>query len=55
MPSLSEPQDLYFLNEIIEQDTFYSSFTLKIFSVLFIVNNDICIYLAIGLENQELI
>lgn len=51
MPSLSEPQELQFLNERIEQDTFYSLFTLKTSSVWLLVKNDIC-NLS---ENQEMI
>ena len=45
MPSLSEPQELQFLNERTEQDTFYSLFTLKTSSVWLLVKNDICISL----------
>lgn len=54
MLSLSEPQDLLLLNDGIEWDTFYSHSHLKI-RVWLIVNTSICIYLAMGLENQKVI
>lgn len=50
--SLSESKHLQLLHKRIKQDCFYSPHLLKVLSVWLTVNNDICIYVAIGPKNQ---